>query len=117
MKCGRRVFQDYARDPVRPCVIVVRGVTEGFLHYSRGDLSGKHREWGSGRECGVTVSSFVSCLTTSAGVVMRRPDVSSFKMERSVGSMVGFLSPAADQRIDFSATLGFFTNMRRKALP
>ena len=69
---------------------------------------------GSGERA--TVSICASFLTTSAGVVMRRPDVSSLRMERSVGIVVEYLSPVSDRRIYLSATLGVFTNMRRRAL-
>ena len=67
---------------------------------------------GSGE--GVVVSIHVSCVNTSDGVVRSRPDLSSCKMERSVGSvgLSGVLS--AVRRMDLWATLGFFTNMRRK---
>ena len=85
---------------------MVQGAAEDLLHYSRGDLSGSHRvgggrgwsdatepkKWNSGRECRVkestTVFICVSFVTTSAGVIIRRPDVSSLRMEKSVGSVV-----------------------------
>jgi hypothetical protein len=62
------------------------------------------------------VSILVSCFTTSDGVVRRSPDLSSRRIERSVGSMRFLVVPAEVWRMDLSATLGFFTNMRRRAL-
>jgi len=48
-------------------------------------------------------------------VVRRRPDLSSRKMERSVGSVGLSVVPSEVRRMDLRATLGFFTNMRRSA--
>ena len=70
---------------------------------------------GSGER--VVVSICVSCVNTSFGVVRRCPDFSSRKMERSVGSVGLSVVPSEVRRMDFKATLGFFTNMRRRALP
>ncbi len=39
------------------------------------------------------------------------------RIERLVGSVVEALTPVADRRRDLSATLGFLTSMRRRALP
>jgi hypothetical protein len=63
------------------------------------------------------VSIFLSCAHISDGVVRRRPDLSSRRMERSVGIAELSVIPTDVLRMDFSATLGFFANMRRSALP
>ncbi len=44
---------------------------------------------------------------------MRRLVCSFHMTERSVGSVVEVFSPTVVRRIDLSATLGFFMNMRR----
>ncbi len=79
------------------------------------------RKWSYGREYGAgerdTVSICASFVITSAGVAMRHPNVSPLKIERSVGNVVESLSLVAVWRIDLSATLGFFTNMRTRASP
>ena len=64
-----------------------------------------------------SVSSCVILAITSSGEVMRRPVVSSHKTERSVGKKGVSVVFSAVRNIDFSATLGFFINMRRRALP
>jgi hypothetical protein len=65
---------------------------------------------GSGESA--VVSIFLSYIITSDGVVRRRPNASSRRTERSVGSvrLSGF--PSEVRRMDLSAILGFFTNMR-----
>ncbi len=70
---------------------------------------------GSG-ERGV-VSICASCVNTSDGLVRRCPDFSSRKMERSVGRLGLSVVPSEVWIMDLRATLGFFTNMRRHALP
>ena len=70
---------------------------------------------GSGERA--VVSSCGSFVATSAVVVMRRPDVSSFRIERSMGSVVEYLTPVAARRINVCATFGFFTKNRRRDLP
>ena len=65
----------------------------------------------------VVVSICVRCVNTSDRVVRRRQDVSSRKMEISVGSVRLSVIPSEVRRMDLRATLGFFTNMRRSALP
>jgi len=63
------------------------------------------------------VSIFLSCVITSDGEVRRRPNASSRRTDGSVG-MVGLSGvPSEVRRMDLSATLGFFTNMRIMALP
>ena len=61
------------------------------------------------------VSIRVSCVNTSEGVARRRPDFSSRKMEKSVGSVGLSVVPSEVRRMDLRATLDFFTNMRRRA--
>jgi len=63
------------------------------------------------------VSISVSCVITSDGAVIRRPNVSSRRTERSLGSQGLSGVPSEVQRIDLRAALGFFTNMRIMALP
>jgi hypothetical protein len=62
-------------------------------------------------------SNFSSCAITSAGVVSMRPNFSSQRTERSVGRVGLSGAPSEVRRIDLRAALGFFTNMRRIALP
>ncbi len=63
------------------------------------------------------VSMCVSSVITSAGVVRRRPDVSSRITERSIES-VGFSNvPAEDRKMDLRATLGLKKNTRISASP
>ena len=62
------------------------------------------------------VSICVSCVNASDGVVTRRPNVSSRKMERSVGSLVLSVVPSEVRRMDLRATFGFLTSMRTSAL-
>ncbi len=50
-------------------------------------------------------------------MVRRRLDVSSRKTERSVGSVGLSRVPSEVRRMDLRATLRFFTNMRKSALP
>jgi len=70
---------------------------------------------GSGERAAVSISE--RCVNTSAGVVRRRPNVSSRKMERLVGSVGLSDVPSEERRMGLRATLGFFTNMRRRDLP
>jgi len=84
-----------------------RGRAKGIVH--------PEGVWGSGER--VVVSICVSYVNTSDGVVRRRPDFSSRKMERSIGSVGLSGVPSEVRRIDLRATFGFFTNMRRRALP
>ena len=78
-------------------------------------------KWSSGGDVGpgkrVTVSICASVVIISAEVVMSNPVVSSLRMERSVGSIVGVSAHMADWRMVLSATLGSLTYMRRRALP
>ena len=69
---------------------------------------------GSGERA--VVSSSVSCVNTSDGVVRRRSDFTSLKMERSVGSVGLSVVPSEERRMDLRAKLGFFTITRRRAL-
>ena len=65
----------------------------------------------------VIFSICVSLAITSSGAVMRRPVVSSRSTERSVGREGASSAPSDVRRMDLSATLGFFMNMRSRALP
>ena len=70
---------------------------------------------GSGER--VVVYIFVSCVITSDGAVIRRLDVSSRSTEISAGSVGLSGVPSVVRRMDLRATIGFFTNMRMRALP
>ena len=63
------------------------------------------------------VSDCASFVITSTGVVTRRPVASLLMMERSVGREKESFTPVVVLRNDSRATLGFLTNMRRRALP
>ena len=66
---------------------------------------------GSGERAIVSIS--VSCVNISDGVVRRMPDLSSHRMERSVGSTKLSVVTTEILRMDLSATLGFFANIRK----
>ena len=63
-----------------------------------------------------SVSSSEVLLNTVDGVVRRSQVVSSLIIERFVGRVCWVDVPMAVHMIDFSATFGYFTNMRRRAL-
>jgi hypothetical protein len=70
------------------------------------------RRVGSGESA--VVSSSTIFLITDVGSVMRSPVTSSLIMERSVGSVLVFVLPAAVRRRDLRAMFGFFTNNLRR---
>ena len=70
---------------------------------------------GSGERA--VVSNCVRCDIISVGVVIICPVFSSRRTERSMGSVEVSSYPSEDRRMDLRVTLGFFTNMRRRALP
>ena len=70
---------------------------------------------GSGESA--VVSSSTIFLFTDVGSVMRSPVTSFLIMERSVGSVLVFVLPAAVRRRDLRALFGFFTNNLRRCLP
>ncbi len=70
---------------------------------------------GSGERAADSICA--SFVTTAAGDVMSNPEVSSLRIKSSVGSLVEALAPVADQRMDLSAALGLFTNIKRRGLP
>ena len=63
------------------------------------------------------VSIFVNWVITSDGVVRRRLDISSRMTERSIGSAGLSGVPSEVWRMDLSATLSYFANMRIRTLP
>ena len=126
MECWRHILKDQSQDPVRSCGLVVRSTAESLLHNSESDLSGddwmrlvghgraKEMGLGEGERANDSLSAIL--ITIFAGVVMSSPVVSSHRIERSVGSVVEAFAPVEDRRMDFSATLGFLTNMRKRTL-
>ena len=62
------------------------------------------------------VSIFVSCAITFDGAVRRRPDVSSRRTERSVGSVGLSGVPSEVRRMELRATLDFFHKYANKSL-
>ena len=69
---------------------------------------------GSGER--VVVSICVSCVNASDGVVRRRLDFSSRKMERSVGSVGLSVDPSEVRRMNLRATLDCFYKHAKKCL-
>ncbi len=117
------MFQDQSWDPIWPRGLVVRGAAEGLLHNCKSDMSGDHRygrsgagrtrsSQGNGASGGsvglgerATVSICASFVTTPNGVAMGCPVVLSFKIERSIGSVVEALAPVAARRMDLGPLL------------
>jgi len=67
---------------------------------------------GSGKRA--VVSICVSCVITSDGAVRRRPNASSRRAERSVGSVGLSDVPSEVWRMNLRATLGFFDKHANK---
>ncbi len=76
---------------------------------------GPRGSMGSGDRAAVSIC--VILATTSFEAVMRRPVVSSYITERSVGREGVSATPSDVRIIYLSATLSFFINRRSKALP
>ena len=62
------------------------------------------------------IGRFSPSAITSAGVLIRRPVVSSLTVDESVGKTCESEVIVAVRRMDRSATFGFFTNIRRSGL-
>ena len=130
MKCKGHMCKDKARDPVRTRGLVAWRTSEGLLIHPKiiriedigiGWIWSSQRNEAEGGSVGsgerATVYSCVCLAITSAGVVIRRLEVSSLMMERQVEREgVSFFSVVV-RRIDTSTTLGYIDNMRRRALP
>ena len=99
---------------MHPTIIGIEADGVGWMCPNHGKGAPGGRE-GSGDMA--IVSSCVILAIASSGEVMRRPVISSRRTEISVGKEGVSVVFSALRNIDFSATLGFFKNMRRRALP
>jgi len=129
MKCWWHMFKHHIGYPVWARIFMVRDAAKGFVEDGRGYLANQHWSRGRGgwpdvaepykwypeRKCRVQRESFclqlLKLVITSDGVVRKRPDVSSRRTERSVGSVGLSGLPSEFRRMDLRATFCFFTIM------
>ena len=135
MKFRRHVFQDEPWDPVRPRRLVVWGAAECLVHNDgvmcpaiigtdEVGVARTEARQGNGAPGGrvgsgesAFVSSSASFRITACGSVMRIPSASSLMMERSVGSVLDDVLPAAVRRRDLRAPFGRLTNILSRVEP